>query len=267
MTSRNNLNDDAALVLPQCAREGRFGQRRRADWNGGTGDNSGRSGCSVVAETTLRQGRKVRAAAGWTYVCRIRSSAGFSTGEMLLRLRIKWTVSLRREALYLVGMLRRRRISVILSNIMDKTWNSMKMLSKRRQRASSMDWLADSRSHMSIPPDRTVTRTPRKGGIPHRRGRRSLATLSRQVAPERKWARWRVLVVLKVGRMRCRDRTHGEVPAKVSKLTVSGREDRTCRPTCLSPFTPSLRGRRGSTRPFSTSPEDSTTTQLSCCRD
>lgn len=163
---------------------------------------------------------------------------------------MKWTVSLSREAPYLVVTLRRGRILVILSNIMDKTWNSMKMLSKRRQRASSMDWLSASPSHMNIPPDRTVTRTPRKGGIPNWRGRRSLATLGRQVAPERKWARWRVPLVLKVGRMRCRDRTHGEVPAKGSTLAMSGREDRTCRTTCLSPFTPSLRGRRGSTRPF-----------------
>lgn len=122
---------------------------------------------------------------------------------------MKWMVSLSRKALHLVVTLRRKRISIILSSIVDKTWHSTKVLSKRRQRASSINWLSASHPRINIPPDRMATRTPRKGGVPDRRGRRSLATLSRQVALARKGARWRVLVVLKVGRMRHRDRTHG----------------------------------------------------------
>lgn len=86
MTSHDNLHDNAALVLPQRAREGWFGRRWRAEWTGGTGNDSGRSRGGVDAETTLRQGRKIRATMRPTCVCRNRYSAGVSTGETLLGL-------------------------------------------------------------------------------------------------------------------------------------------------------------------------------------
>jgi hypothetical protein len=83
MTSDDNLYDDAALVLPQRAREGWFGRRRRASCNSGTSDNSGWRRRSIHAETALRQGSKVRTAARRTCVRRIRYRAAFSTGKTL----------------------------------------------------------------------------------------------------------------------------------------------------------------------------------------